>query len=154
MYHFFQDKEALNNPAYDFIIDPNLNEAYQSLKAQKPEIEQQNALLDMEQKKKQMQMEEAQMSMQMQQAQAEANQPQEAAVDPNAELEKQKHDQKMNHEQQKHEQKMAHQKDQHNLSLRIAFAEMQRKQQEAKITRMSNVIQAAKAGPAVPPTRR
>jgi hypothetical protein len=154
MYHFFQDKEALNNPAYDFIIDPNLNEAYQSLKAQRPEIEQQNALLDIEQKKKQMQMEEAQMGMQMQQAQAEANQPQEAEADPSAELEKQKHEQKMTHEQQKHEQKMAHQNDQHNLSLRIAFAEMQRKMQESKVARMSNVIQAAKIDHPAPPTKR
>jgi hypothetical protein len=146
MYHFFQDKEALNNPAYDFIIDPALNEAYQNLKAQKPEIEQQAALMDLEQKKHQMQMEQTQMGMQMQQSQAEQNQPQpEPQPDPNVELEKQKHEQKMTHDQQKHEQKMAHEKDKHNLSLRVAFAEMQRKQQEAKLNRMANVIQAAKS---------
>lgn len=49
MYHYFGERDAKNKPEYDFIIDPNLNQAYQGLKVQSLEMQQKQAELGLEQ---------------------------------------------------------------------------------------------------------
>lgn len=60
-YHFFKEKDALKNPAYDFFIDPVINEAYQSLKIQPLQMQQASAGLGFEQQK--MEVEQGQMML-------------------------------------------------------------------------------------------
>lgn len=62
---FFGEEDAEKNPAYWFIIDPSLNEAYQSLRVQSTQMQQQGAEIQLETQKQQLEMGQ----MQMQQAQ-------------------------------------------------------------------------------------
>lgn len=92
MEHFMGEEGASKNPAYDFIIDPNLNQAYQQLKVQPIQMQQEAAQLQLEsqemqiqQGEQQMQQGEQQMQMQEQQGQNEqmmAQQGAQAAAQP------------------------------------------------------------------------
>lgn len=81
-YHYLKDKGALNNPAYDFIVDPNLNQAYQALKVQPMEMQQEAAQVALEGQKQQIQATSQQMDMQAQQGQMQMQQAQ-MGQDPN-----------------------------------------------------------------------
>jgi len=66
-YYYLKDKEALNNPAYDFIIDPNLQQAYQQLLVTPIKVQQ-------ELQQQQMQMQAQQQAAAQQQAEAQSQQ--------------------------------------------------------------------------------
>lgn len=72
MEHFFGEENASKNPAYDFIIDPNLNTAYQGLKVQPVKMQQEGAGLQLEAQKQQL--EQGAQAMQAQEQQAQATQ--------------------------------------------------------------------------------
>ena len=121
LYHFFGEKDALTNPAYDFIIDPALNEAYQTLKAQKPQMEAEQMQLQTEQ----MQMQNQQMGQQPPPGQEEAQQGEEQA-DPalqekEIQMQSAEHKQKMQMEKEKHDQKIQMEREKHQLNLRLAY---------------------------------
>lgn len=58
--YFCGEEGALKNPAYDFLMDPGLNEAYQALKVQPLEMQQAGAALQLEGEKVQIEQAEAQ----------------------------------------------------------------------------------------------
>jgi len=64
-HHFFKDKEAMKNPAYDFICDPGFNQSYQGLKVSPIEMQQAQAQMGAEGQKMELEANE----MQMQQGQ-------------------------------------------------------------------------------------
>lgn len=69
MEHFFGEEGASGKPEYDFIIDPNLNQAYQQLKVSPIEVQQEQTKLGLEQMEMQVQQGEQQMQMADQQGQ-------------------------------------------------------------------------------------
>ena len=80
-YHFFGDESAKDNPAYNFIIDPNLNTAYQQLvvqtvKDQKKAAEIQNQMM-LQQAQSQQQQSQMQAQGQLPPGQAEQQAPEE-----------------------------------------------------------------------------
>jgi len=103
-YYFFNDKEALQNPAYDFMIDPALDAAYQQLK-----------LGTGQEQAKQMQMQTEQMGMQMEQAGQQAEQAQEPGN--GDQLAEQQMTMEQQREQEKHEQDLKHNEDLHKQKL-------------------------------------
>jgi hypothetical protein len=80
MEHYFKVEGASKIPEYDFLIDPNLNQAYQQLRTMPIEMQKEQAKLQLESQEQQMQMQSQQMQMAEQQAQAQAQQ----GADPNA----------------------------------------------------------------------
>jgi hypothetical protein len=141
---FFGEKGALKNPAYDFLIDPSLNEAYQSLKNQMPQMQAQQQQLQIQQQQQQMQMEQTQMQMQTEQAQ---QQPQEEQPQENQELQQKEveaADADESRKQEAHDQKMRHNEDKHSLNLRLAYADAQAKR---SVNALSGIVQRAKAKP-------
>jgi hypothetical protein len=67
MENFFGIENASKMPEYDFIIDPNLNEAYQSLKAMPMELQREQSVLGVEQQELELEgMKEQQEMMEMQ----------------------------------------------------------------------------------------
>lgn len=79
--HFYKEDGASKRPEYDFIIDPNLNQAYQSLKVTPLQMQQAQASMAAEGQKMQLEMQEAQMQQPQQpqdgQPSPEQGQPQE-----------------------------------------------------------------------------
>lgn len=73
-YYFLGDKEAKGNKAYDFIIDPNLNQAYQGLAVQSLEMQKEQAKLGLVQQEEQTKQVQIQGKMMEQQANADPNQ--------------------------------------------------------------------------------
>jgi hypothetical protein len=59
--HFFGEKGAAQRPEYDFIVDPQLNQAYQQLKAMPIQMQKQQAEMGMQEQALQLQANEAQM---------------------------------------------------------------------------------------------
>lgn len=59
--YFLKDEGAAKKPEYDFIIDPNLNEAYQQLKVQPVDMQRAGAMLQLEGTKQQIEAGDAQM---------------------------------------------------------------------------------------------
>ena len=68
--YFFGDEGASKRPEYDFIIDPNLQQAYAQLKVQPIQMQQEGAQLQLKAQEQQMEAQDQQMQMQEQQAQA------------------------------------------------------------------------------------
>jgi hypothetical protein len=64
---FFGEERAKENPAYWFIVDSNLNQAYQQLKVQPVKLQQEQAQIGLEQGKQQLEMGQAQMQQAAQQ---------------------------------------------------------------------------------------
>ena len=67
--HFFKEEGAAKKPEYDFIIDPNMNTAYQALKVQPVAMQQAGAALQLEGTKQQIEAQDAQMKQGAEQAQ-------------------------------------------------------------------------------------
>lgn len=65
-FHFFKEKDALKNAAYDFLVDPVMNEAYQTLKTTPLAMQQAQAAMGLEEQKMQLQSGEMQMQQAMQ----------------------------------------------------------------------------------------
>lgn len=63
MEKFFGEEGASKKPEYDFIIDPNLNQAYQQLKVQPVKMQQASAQMQLEAQAQQIQMMEQQQQM-------------------------------------------------------------------------------------------
>jgi len=70
MEHFFGEEGATRKPEYDFIIDPNMNSAYQQLKVNPVQAQQEQTKLQLEQMEMQTQQGEQQMQLAAQQGQA------------------------------------------------------------------------------------
>lgn len=68
--HFLGEEGAMKNPAYDFLIDPNLNSAYQQLRVQPIKEQREQAMMQNDMMKQQMEAQDQQMQMQAQQGQA------------------------------------------------------------------------------------
>jgi hypothetical protein len=66
---FMGEEGASKNPAYDFIIDPNLNSAYQQLRATPIQQQQEQSQLQLKAQEQEMEMQQAQMQQGQQQAQ-------------------------------------------------------------------------------------
>jgi hypothetical protein len=147
--YFFGEKGAAQNPAYDFIIDPALNEAYQSSKTQMPQMQAQQQQMQLQQQAQQMQMADDQMKMQQQQAEAEAQAA--AQQDPeNPELQQKEveaADFDQQRKQESHEQKMRHKEDEHGLNLRLKYEEARAAQKAQSNTVLSGIVQRVKAKP-------
>jgi hypothetical protein len=151
--HFFLEKGASKNPAYDFIIDPALDQTYQSLKNQMPQMQAQQQALQLQSQQQQMQMADEQMKQQSQAAeqqsqQQEAQQSQEAEPQQPDEVQQQEMahaDAEETRKQQAHDQKMKHGEDKHQLNLRLAYEES-RAQRSANA--LSGIIHRAKTRPA------
>lgn len=142
--HFFGEKDASKNPAYDFLIDPALNEAYQALKNQMPQMQAQQQALQIEGQKQQMEM--ASTQMQQEQQQQEAQQQQGQADGQQNEALQQQEVQSMKEDgsrkQQSHEQKMRHNEEKHRLNLRMAVDEARAKKDA---TVLSGIVHRAKS---------
>jgi hypothetical protein len=121
---FFGEKGAAQNPAYDFVIDPSLNEAYQSLKTQMPQIQAAQQSLQLEQMQQQMGMAEQQ-AQQQQEAEQQGQQEPEQEGPTQEDLIAQ---QEENREQEAHEQEIRHKEEKHQLNLRLAFQDAQARQ--------------------------
>jgi hypothetical protein len=78
--HFFGEENASKIPEYDFIIDPGLNQAYQQLRAQPINLQQEQALAGFESQQQQLSQGELQSKMML----AQASQSQEAQQAPAA----------------------------------------------------------------------
>jgi hypothetical protein len=68
--YFFGDEGAASKPEYDFIIDPNMNQAFQQLRAQPIELQQEASELQIQQQEMEVQGAEQQMDLAQQQANA------------------------------------------------------------------------------------
>lgn len=68
-FHYLKDEKALQNPEYQFIIDPNLNQAWQGLRVTSIEDQQKQAKLQSDSMEMQMAGQQQQMQMQNQQIQ-------------------------------------------------------------------------------------
>lgn len=79
MEHYFKVEGASKKPEFDFLIDPNLNQAYQQLRVNPIEMQQAQSKMQMEQIQSQMQMQEAQMQQGMAQGQEQQAQQQDQA---------------------------------------------------------------------------
>jgi hypothetical protein len=135
--YFFHEEGALKNPAYDFLIDPALNEAYQQLKNQMPELEKQSAMMNLEQQK-------MEMSMAASQPKEGELPPQEEPPDNSVELEKEKHDAKLQMEKEKHDQKMKHDQQKHELNLRLTIEKTKQAKMAETQDKINSVVQAVK----------
>jgi hypothetical protein len=89
MESFFGIKDASKTPEYDFIIDPSLNEAYQQLKVQPIQMQQEAAQMQVSAQEQQLEMSQMQMQMGAQQGQQQPpDQPPEQNQEENKEAEK------------------------------------------------------------------
>jgi Phage portal protein len=95
-YYFLKDKEALNNPLYDFIIDPSLNQAYQAERTQTIEMRRESAKLQLDSQKQQVDMG----NQQMQQAQQQAEQQAQMQTQQDQEVDQQEGDQAQKSEEE------------------------------------------------------
>jgi hypothetical protein len=134
---FFGEKGAAQNPAYDFIIDPSLNEAYQSLKNQMPQMQAAQQSLQLEQMQQQM----GQAEQQAQQQQQEAEQAQQEPEQEGPTQEEQLAQSEDSRDQESHEQEMRHKEEKHRLNLRLAFQEAQAKHSASAL---SGIVHRAK----------
>jgi len=117
MYYFFHEEDAMNNPAYDFIIDPALNEAYQTLKNEMPDLQRKQAELDVAGKEAEIQQMQTPQEPEVEKA-SELPEMNMEAEKQKMQLEKLKHAQKMKHEREKHHQKLALEREKQQISLR------------------------------------
>lgn len=146
---FFGEKDALKNPAYDFLIDPSLNQAYQELKNSVPQMQAQQQQLQLQQQAQQMQMEQQQMQMAQQQQDQQAQQ--QSQEQQPSEADQQMQQQEMDaasadetRKQEAHEQKMRHNESKHNLNLRLAFEEAKA---QRSASALAGIVQRAKSKP-------
>lgn len=126
-YHFFHDKNALNDPALDFFIDPALNDAYQKQRGNIPEMQAEQMKMQTEQLEMQMQQAEQQVQLQQQQGQQEQQTGQEEQQDATKNQQnmseeelkqmQEKHAQEMQMKKEYHEQKMKHAEEKHKSTL-------------------------------------
>lgn len=114
-HYFFKEEGALDNPAYDFLCDPALDQIYQSLKVN----EKQTAAAGQQEQLKQAQIQ----TQQMQQPQPQEQPPQqEAGPSPEEQqLEAEKLKAEMRQKEEEHKQKLKHKSDEHALNLRLAY---------------------------------
>ena len=113
-HYFFKDKEALQNPALDFFIDPAINDAYQKQKGKIPAMQAKQMQLQTEQLETQAE------QIKAQQEQAQAEQQPEQQQDGNEQQVSQmqeKHEQEMQMKKEQHQQKMQHAEEKHAANL-------------------------------------
>lgn len=73
--YFFGEEGATKNPAYDFIIDPNLQQAYAQLQVQPLQMQQEGAQMQLQAQEQQMQAQGQQMQEQQQGQEGQPGQP-------------------------------------------------------------------------------
>lgn len=122
-HYFFHDKDALNNKAFDFFIDPAINDAYQKQRGKIPQLQAEQMKLQTEQLEMQAQQMEGQMAAaQQQQQQPQSGEQNEGENEQNAEEEQlkqqqEKHEQEMQMKKEQHEQKIKHAEEKHAANL-------------------------------------
>lgn len=150
-YYFMNDKEALNNPAYDFIIDPSLNEPFQQLKNGMDKLQKEQAEQQLQQQGMEMEQSEEQMDMQKEQMQAEQEQPpeeqqqaeeleQSEGADPMAEINHAKAVEELKMKKEKHDQELQQSQEKHKMEMRSLADQYTQNRASGKVRQLLGAI--------------